>query len=60
MIPKQRRINVVFADPNPPAMTIFVDAVPGAQECFKATQVSYEFVYSSRVDRLVKVACTRR
>src|ERR1700749_3135918 len=42
MISDTAPTNVVLPAPNPPAMTIFVDAV-GPSECFKATQgPSYE------------------
>src|ERR1700704_4857516 len=45
MISETAPTNVVLPAPNPPAMTIFVEAVALASECFKATQrPSYEFV----------------
>src|SRR5882762_6449918 len=45
MISETAPTNVVLPAPNPPAMTIFVEAVASASECFKATQrPSYEFV----------------
>ena len=44
MISETAPTNVVLPAPNPPAMTIFVDAVGPESECFKATQrPSYEF-----------------
>src|SRR5208283_2239170 len=43
MISETAPTNVVLPAPNPPAMTIFVDAVGPESECFKATQrPSYE------------------
>ena len=45
MISETAPTNVVLPAPNPPAMTIFVEAVAPGSECFKATQrPSYEFV----------------
>src|SRR3984885_7608528 len=45
MISETAPTNVVLPAPNPPATTIFVEAVAPESECFKATQrPPYEFV----------------